>query len=287
MRAWRRAINEPWAIEQEALQTILAVAALDKLERLEVDLEAVAAQIGKPLGNSRVTVVRDGVAAIGIVGPIFRRANLFTQISGAVSVDELAADLRQALEDPAVRAVVLEIDSPGGEVHGIAELAGMIRQASGKKPLTAYTGGVCASAAYWLASAAGEVVAGSTALLGSIGIVAAFSTERDPHQLEFVSTSAPRKRPAVHSSQGRAEIQHLLDATEQVFVADVARYRGVSRKTVLSDFGQGGMFVGAAAVRAGLADRLGSFEGCLAELAAGRRPEPKNAGGLRKLVAGT
>ena len=120
------------------------------------DPEALEARLGRPLDNTRAVSIRDGVAVIPITGPIMRYANLFTRISGATSTQELATDLQTALDSPQVRAIVLNIDSPGGEASGINELADMIHASRGKKPIKAYVGGTGASAAYWIASAADE-----------------------------------------------------------------------------------------------------------------------------------
>jgi hypothetical protein len=89
----------------------------------------------------------------------------------------------------------------------------------------------------------------------------------DPNELIIVSSNAPRKHPDLSTDDGRADVQATLDALETVFVGAVARNRGVTPAVVLSDFGQGGVFVGQAAVDAGMADRLGSFEATLAQMA--------------------
>lgn len=147
----------------------------------------------------------------------------------------------------------------------------MVYGARGKKKIVGYVGGYGASAAYWIASACAEVVVNESAVLGSIGTIAAIPDPAVEHagEVVFVSSQSPRKHADPTTEQGAADIQALLDALSDVFVAAVARNRGVDAETVLSSFGQGGLFVGQASVEAGLADRLGSFEGVLAEL--GRR----------------
>ncbi|MEE4465088.1 S49 family peptidase, partial [Azotobacter chroococcum] len=164
-RAFELAASRPWLMLPDALDTLMAIA--DR----QGDPEALEARLGKPLDNTRAVSLRDGVAVIPVTGPIMRYANLFTRISGATSTQELATDLQAALDDPKVRAIVLNVDSPGGEATGINELADMIHAARGRKPIKAYVGGTGASAAYWIASAADEVVVDDTALLGSIGVV--------------------------------------------------------------------------------------------------------------------
>ena len=272
-----------WAIDPQSLAGIIGIvedhATLSR-EEWDERLTAVEKQRGRPLSNERkgVTMRDGGVATIEVVGPIVRRGDLFSQVSGMTSIDTLAKDFGAALDDRAVKAIVLAIDSPGGEVTGVAEFADMIRAArSGPttKPVVAYVGGMAASAGYWLASAAARVVCDSTALLGSIGVVQAV---RDPSRdrggtIEFVSSQSPHKRPDPTTGTGAAQIQNVVDAMAGVFVAAVARNRNVSEETVLVDFGGGGLFVGQAAVAAGLADRVGSYESVLADLAAGRLPE--------------
>lgn len=267
MNAIRYIFSTQWAITKEALQVMHDIAART------VDLQAVEAERGQPLNYTRTVSIRDGVAIVPIEGPIFRYANLFTSMSGATSIQILAQDFRTALHSPDVRAILLNVNSPGGEVDGTHELAQMIAAARGVKPITAYVSHLGCSAAYWLASAADEIVCDATALLGSIGVLMAVPGSDGDTAIEFVSSQSPRKNPDPETEAGQADIQQTLDSLASVFISDVAANRGVSVDTVLSDFGQGGVFVGADAVSAGLADRLGSFESTLASLA-GRDAAP-------------
>lgn len=262
MTAFEAVCGGVWAIQEEVLHTILEIAA-----RENPPIEAVMAKIGRPLENTRAVSMRDGTAVIPVTGPIFRRANLFTEVSGCTSVQHLATDLGAALANDKVTSILLDIDSPGGEVTGIAELASQIQAAAAKKPLCAYVSGIGASAAYWLASAAPDVVLASTAVVGSIGVYAAYPNGKHAGRTEFVSSQSPNKRPNPETERGAAEIQKTVDATAAVFVADVARYRKTTQEKVLEDFGKGGLLVGKAAVKAGMADRLGSLEEVLAHLA--------------------
>lgn len=258
LRAFDLITNQPWAITQDALQTILSVAS-----REPRDLEAVQAQLGRPLQNTRKVTIRGDTAVIPILGPIFRRANLFTELSGATSIEILAQDFSTALRDPAVRAIVLDIDSPGGAVSGVNELSSMIYAARGAKPIIAYVGNQMASAAYWIGSAADKIIIDATAMVGSIGVIAALYNDHDPSEVKFTSRNSPNKLPDPGTTQGRSQIQDLIDATYDVFVKAVARNRGVPVDKVQADYGAGGMLVGQSAVDAGLADEIGSLEGVL------------------------
>ena len=261
--------TSPWLIQAEALETILAIA-----NRMG-DPEALQTKLGRRLDNTRTVQMVDGVAVIPISGPIFRYANIFTEISGATSTQVLATDIRTALDNPYVTGIVLDINSPGGEATGINELANLIHSA--KKPVVAYAGGTMASAAYWLGAAAGEVVADATAIVGSIGVVMSYldTTERDKksdvRRVEIVSSSSPDKRLDPNTDAGRAKVQAMVDALAEVFINSVAKFRGTTAEKVKSDFGRGGVLVGAQAKAAGMVDRIASLEAVIAELA-GRLP---------------
>jgi len=256
----------PWAIEPAWLQTLQDIAGRDLS-----DFEAVEKKRADRLARSEKAGIRDGVAVLDISGPIFRHANLFTEISGATSIETLGRDLNAALEDPNVKSILLNVDSPGGMVSGTNEFAAMVKEAD--KPVTAYVGNLAASAAYWIASAADEIVIDPTGQLGSIGVVqtrvddSKQQSARGIESIEIVSSQSPHKRPDIKSDEGRAEIQRHVDDLADVFVAVVAENRGTTPEKVISDFGAGGMLIGKKAVAAGMADRLGNFEEVLAGLA--------------------
>lgn len=260
-------MREHWAILPASLQMMAVIA-----QRQNLDVEAIELQRGEPLRNTHTVTVRDGVATIPVHGPMFRYADFFSRVSAATTYEDIATDFRAAMDDPRIKAIVFDIDSPGGEVNGCAELARAIHSARGVKPIIAYVPNWACSAAYWMATACDEIVAHETSMLGSIGCIAAYLD--DSKQLEaeglreivIVSSQSPNKDANPATADGRSQIQVILDDLAAVFIADVARFRGVSTDLVLSDFGQGGVFVGAKAVSAGMADRLGNYEALHAEL---------------------
>lgn len=258
------AAGRPWLMTSEALDTVMTVA--DR----QGDVEALETRLGRSLDNTRSVTVRDGVAVIPVTGPVFRYANLFTEVSGATSTQVLATDIQTALDDPQINAIVINADSPGGEASGINELAEMIFQARGTKPIKAYVGGQAASAMYWIASAADEVIVDDTAQLGSVGVVLSLRKREDKpgeKSYEIVSSNAPNKRPDLETEAGRAQLQTRTDELANVFLDKVARNRSIPREQVNDRFRQGGIATGALAVEAGMADRLGSLESLIAELA--------------------
>ena len=263
-RAFELAASRPWLMLPADLDNLMAIA--DR----QGDPEALEARLGRPLENTRAVTMRDGIAVIPVTGPIMRYANLFTRISGATSTQELATDLQAALDNPQVKGILLNMDSPGGEANGINELGDMIYAARGKKPIKAYAGGSLASGAYWLASAADEVVIDDTALVGSIGVVLEVAIRKagdGEKRYTITSSNAPNKRPDLETEEGRGEIAKSINALGEVFAAKVARNLGVDPEQVPAMGDHGGLRVGAAAVEAGLAHRLGSLESLITEMA--------------------
>lgn len=272
IKAFELAAERPWLITESALDQLMAIA--DRMG----DPEALEARLGRPLDNSQSAVVRGGVAIIPVTGPIFRYANMFTRISGATSTQVLATDIQAALDNPQVRGIVLNVDSPGGEANGINELSDLIFAARSKKPIKAYVGGMAASGGYWIASAASEVIIDDTGMAGSIGAVVEVELGDDKEsgkRYQIVSRNAPNKRPDLSTEGGRAKIAETIDALGDVFAAKVARNLGVDPEDVPSMGDHGGIKMGAAAVDAGLAHRLGSLESVIADLARPAANQPR------------
>lgn len=288
---------ERWAILPEYLEGIEAIAlrafeagSLELLRgdgheaRLASAHEAVAA-VGDRLEGSAYSTFRDGAAVVPVLGPVFPRANLANSSAGGSSLDAIMRDFRVAEASAQVERIVMLFDSPGGVVSGLGEAAEAIHASA--KPVTAFVTGIAASAAYWLASQATEIVLERGASVGSIGVVATRTRQIGPDQQgrvahEIVSSGAPYKRPDPDTEEGRAAIQAEVDAIEAVFIADVARGRRVKPATVRAEFGRGAMVDAARAVEAGMADRIGTLEGVLRE---GRRTGPITTGRSRALAA--
>lgn len=209
--------------------------------------------------------MRGDIAIIPIKGVIMPERNCASAWSGWTTCEDLVSDLQAAIGEPSVREIVFDVDSPGGNAVGVQEAAEYIASCRGKKRMTAHVGGMCASAAYWLASAADEIVTGVTGESGSIGVVTSYTKAKDDTKT-IVSTQSPMKHPDFESEEGAAAVQETIDQLAAIFVSDVARNRSVSEEKVLADFGRGWIKVGQAAVEAGLADRVASFEMLMSEL---------------------
>jgi signal peptide peptidase SppA len=270
MSLFNAALQEPWAIRSSAdIEQILAIAER-KNEVSKEMLDAYRTETHER--GSRGLRRLEDVAILDIEGPLFKKANLFTAISGASSYEMALKDLKVALDDAEINGICLNIDSPGGTVAGCDELASAIYEARGQKPIVAFVNGMGCSAAYWIASAADEIVLTPSSEVGSIGVVMAFQdrTKADEQagikNVEFVSSNAPGKRPKYDTDEGKALIQKRADDLEEVFIGAVARNRGTDPKTIIKDFGAGGVEVGENAVRKGMADVVGTMDDVLAGL---------------------
>lgn len=261
--------SQPWAILPEWLAAIeevaLRIEAGAALERIADDghaerWAAFQANVGTRVDGTRSAImVADGLAMLPIMGPIFPRANLMTEISGATSADTLAGDLAALDQNRDVRRILAIVDSPGGAVTNVARLAAQVRAMT--TPFVAHVEGMAASAAYWVISGAREISVDPTAAVGSIGVVYTSSVQEGPdgcgrRTVEIVSSNAPDKRPDVVSEDGAASIRAMIDPIEAEFIKAVAEGREVTEAVVKSDFGRGGMKSGQKAKAAGMADRV-------------------------------
>lgn len=283
MSALTLAASQPWLITSEALDTVLSIAAREN------DVEALETRLGQKLEHTHEVTTRGSVAVIPVTGPIFRYANLFTRISGATSTEILAQDIQAALDNPRVKAIVLNMDSPGGVASGINELAALVKAGRSKKRIVAYVGGEAASAAYWIASAAHEVVIDDIGVVGSIGAVLTVTLKPDAKDgsktYEIVSQNAPNKRPDLSSEAGRAKLGEIINSLGSVFQTKVAENLGVDADQVPAMGDHGGLRVGADAVTHGLAHRLGSLESLITEL--NSNPTPGGNHPMTKTVVKT
>ena len=253
-----------WAMRRD---DAVAAQALELRTVRDKSGQPMAIMAGERLEGSDFARVIDGVAVIPVKGPLMRSFSFW-----AWSYEEILRDVRLAQDDPGVTAIVLDIDSPGGIAAGCEDAVSAIRE-SGAKPITAFVGGMAASAAYWIATSAEKIVAGSGAIVGSVGAVIEY-VDMEPYFekigariVRVVSEQSPNKRLDPDSDAGKAELQALVDATCAGFVATVAKNRNVSVETVIAEFGQGLVFDGAEAIRRGMADGRSTLEDLIAGLA--------------------
>ena len=236
-----------------------------------------------PDQESLYQVTPGGVAILGLDGIISQRMNLFGRISGGTSTELFGQMLQKALADPAVKAVLLNVNSPGGSYGGTTELADAVFAARlGSKPIAAIANTQMDSGAYWIGSAASRVFASPSSTLGSIGVYIV-------HQ-EFAKSDEKmgRRRTMVKAgrwkamgndiepldAETRVKLQERVDAIHDLFLEAVARNRGVSADRVRATFGQGESLLARDAVAAGLADRIATLPEVVAELESLARQSP-------------
>lgn len=231
-------------------------------------LDSVRAAAFTPKAETRsAPYVRDGnVAVVSIEGPLAQRAWSCWVFEGD-GYDAIQARVFAALEDRTVSAVVLRIDSPGGEVAGCTEAVRAIQAAkkTAGKPIVAYADEMACSAAYELACACDEIVVPDSGYAGSIGVIATLLDESKALELEGVAvnlvTSGARKADG-HSAQplsaeARAAIQAEVDHLAGIFFNVVAESRNIAVADVRAL--EAGVFLGADAVAKGLADHVGNL----------------------------
>lgn len=254
-------LSRPWAILEDWLR-----------------LMAEAEPLANMPASSPPALSQEGVAVIRVEGPLVRReeGGLFALLFGEMcSYEVIAEQFAAALDDSTVGQIVLAVDSPGGDVNGCADLSDLIFKSRGKKPIVACVSGYCASAAYWIASAADRVYCSSTSLLGSIGVrcVLTSTAKRDEMEgvkhLDVVSSQSPFKVTDPDSADDVARVQRQIDDLAQVFVEAVARNRGVTAQDVIKKYGAGDVLVGKLAVNAGLADGIATFDAVIGGTTAG------------------
>ncbi|MDP3909656.1 MAG: S49 family peptidase [Gemmatimonadales bacterium] len=269
----RAFFGQPWALMPEKLH---AIADLIRLRAAggHVSAEEIAAVVGA----ARQPAPRQSggmVAVIPVYGVISPRATLMTESSGGTPAELVGRALDAALADPAVGSILMEFDSPGGSVVGMTELAAKIRATNATKPVTAHVNALAASAAYWLASQAGEVVVTPSGMVGSIGVFtehADLSRALDAEGITPTLISAGKYKVEASpyeplSADARAALQKMVDDVYGMFVADVAKGRRVSASAVRSGFGEGRVVSAKDAGVLGMVDRIASFDDTLARLA--------------------
>lgn len=243
-------------------------------------------------GAPSIMRVVAGVAEIGITGVLTEAPDFFAAYFGGgnTSYQDIRASLQMAASDPAVREVVLAIDSPGGTVQGLFETLDVLETFS--KPLRAQASFAC-SAAYAIAAQCDSILANTKASsFGSIGVAVAMFV--DDAVVDITNTESPDKRPDVTTPEGVATVQRELDAFFKLFAEAIARGRGVTFERVTQDFGRGATLLTADAKKAGMIDGLVSAASpvsaaapteSLAELLVTRLPEEDAATYIRRCQA--
>jgi signal peptide peptidase SppA len=263
--------SRPLAIAPRALEALLVAGNVSLVPRSS----------GTTLGRG-YAVTNASIAVVPVLGPLVARGDWLTELFGASVYGEVGEAIETALTDPAVRGVVMEIDSPGGEVAGMFDLVDRLTslRAAAGKPLWAVASESATSAAYAIASAAERIYVTRTGEVGSIGIVAAHLDQSSADAKAglawtFIHAGAHKLDGNPHqplSDPARAAIQADVDALYGELVDLVARNRNLAPETVRAT--EAAIYRGRAGVAIGLADRIGTVETALADMNAAFAPPP-------------
>jgi capsid assembly protease len=252
-----------WALAEDRLRALVELDGVTPSDALLAATAAATAARSRPSGPS--------VAVLPLTGIITPAGGLLALLTGGhpAGLAGFRAQLAQAVADPNVGSVVLDIDSPGGLTDGTPETAALVRAAREHKPITAVANTTMGSAAYWIGSQADQIVASPSARVGSVGVYqvhtdSSGADEQQGRTITIVSAGAHKVDGNPHealSDDGHNAMQRDVDDFYSMFVSDVARGRGVALPAFDgSAFGGGDAPIGARAVAAGLADRVGTLD---------------------------
>lgn len=268
-------LQSPWAILPSSLEMIQAIYTRH-LAGEPVDIDAIEARLGRPLANDQqeYQMREGGVAVLALSGAISPKANLFIRVSGGASAQVFAQQVDSMAADPRVRSVVIDMDSPGGNVLGLpAAASALARLAADKPTVTVCTGHMC-SGGYWIGSGANRIfISGQTDVVGSIGVLATHTynprAAGGPQTTEVTAGRYKRiaSDTAPLSKEGRAYLQAQVDEIYRVFVDTVATNRRATADQVLEHMADGRIFIGQQAIDAGLADGIATVDAMVEQLA--------------------
>lgn len=259
----------PWAITESKLQAMAEVLGL-RLQGVIFTPEEIQARVGD--GRRSAASTPNGVRVLELHGVISPKANMITNASGGTSAEEFAREMRAAAADPKIKAIVIDIDSPGGNMAGVPELADIVFAARTKKPIYAVANGEegAASAAYLIGAQVtpGNFYASQSAMVGSIGVITAHidrSGAEEKAGLKTTIISAGKYKASVSpveplTEDGRETLQMLVNGGYALFVEGVARGRGVTAEEVAGGFGQGRVVLAGEAERLGMIDGIATLE---------------------------
>lgn len=283
----QRMFNRPVAIMPDKAELIVAAVA-DRLGitqinvagnvlmQSDMDARVNAALAGPKAGSGKVGYdLINGVAHVQISGTLVNKLGRIDSYSGMMGYDGIVSRMAAAFADRDVNAILLDMDSPGGEVAGCFDLADMVfamNARNGGKPIYAHVGEMACSAAYAIASAADKIWIPRTGIAGSIGVIIVHFDQSKSLQDRGISVTVVRagSRKArgnpyeALDDETLAELQAQIDEVHSIFAGTVSRNRGLSVQNVMDT--EAKVYIGQEAVNMGLADNVGSLSECWADL---------------------
>ncbi len=240
------------------------------------DPEQLRAALGVRAQTDRMRITGGGVAVISVSGMIRHKNDVWVRYGFGVSNLQVAADVLEAVNNPKIKGVVLDVDSPGGLAMGNEEASTLIYNARGDKPIVASVNGYGASAAYYLSAAANKVFASASSITPSVGTLLVHF-DYSQYLADFgakatlITYGANKGAGNMYeplSPKSKALLQQFVDGHGEQFVNAVARYRGITAKEVNERYGQGWIFSTAkAALDAGVIDGIANLDDVIASVA--------------------
>lgn len=263
-----RLFDTPLLVHGRKLRTVVAVlgARMGLSDDLTPEIKAAAHDKFLAAHSDPVDGAAHGIAVIPVHGTLVQRGDSLDAMSGMRSYESIRCEFREALNDGSVSAILLDIDSGGGEVAGCFDLVDEIAAARGKKPIFAFANEHAYSAAYAIACAADKIYLPRTGGVGSIGVVAVHMEQSGFDEMMGVTytpiyAGARKIDGWAHgplAKEAKEEFQKSVNSAYSLFTETVARNRGMALKDVKAT--EAGCYSGSEAVEAGLADAIGSFD---------------------------
>lgn len=280
-----RVFNTPLLFHRHQLDTVLGVIGARIIDGLDIEARdmpapeprqrsafALGGEVGFAGGGY---MVQGGIAVLPVLGTLVRRGTWMDSYCGMTSYSALTDAATEIMTSAAVRGLMLEMDTPGGEAGGVFDLADFIRHLSEStgKPVWAHANELAASAGYAIASAAEEIWIARTGEVGSIGVVAAHvdvskADEKAGVRWTYIHAGEHKVDGNMHEALGddvRGRIQDDVDVLYDMFVQQVSQNRGIDAGKVRDT--KADTFRGTKAVDAGLADEVGTLDEALAAFA--------------------
>lgn len=268
--------SEIWAMEPEKLMAIVDLLVF-QTEGGKLSAEEIEARIA-PQTAAAVARREGAVAIVPLRGIISPRVSMVpnTSSGGGTTAEGFTNSIEQLAADEAVKAIVIDADTPGGNVLQVDEAAAAVAAVRGIKPIVVQVSGSLASAGYWIGAAADEIVVSPSSQVGAIGVRMAYDDlsaklEKDGVAREIISAGKYKGEGLLGplSDETRTYMQSRVDDYYGMFVDRVASGRGVNSDAVRNGFGQGRMIGAAGAIREGMADRIATMKETLARFGAG------------------
>jgi len=243
-------------------------------ERILAMAEIVSSGINVKSQKPVTSFNQQNIAYLPLWGIIDQHDSWVLEAFGGTSTEVFGRMFDIAIADDSIGTILVDVDSPGGSVYGVQELSDKIYNARGRKPIIAVVNSMMASAAYWISSAADEIIITPGGEAGSIGVIAIHvdysEQEKDVGVKPTIIKAGKYKGEGnPHEPLGEEAkdyFQQRVDDYYNSFISAVARNRGINTAKVVSDFGQGRMFGAKNAISSGMVDGIGTLEGIVKRL---------------------